>query len=267
AGADEVPRLIFAEVREALGAAGRRPDAGDAEAGAEGAEENAAPDREPDEAEAAETGEPHDLPEPPDPEPEPEDEREPEAPDAARWIVVIALERAVLLEPWPDARVFPPVRALPAVAARPNVRVLLAARDEAGTPLLAFANRGLGRLGAFASDLHGEGSERWRADPAFPARLAQWVEHLRPAEPAAYPADVLDERTLDPDAPPPAEIAVLSALAEGPVRPVGELRPPEPRIVTERRWLAADHAVWLLPALLALALVEWLARRRGHAAV
>src|SRR5690606_19932312 len=117
---------------------------------------------------------------------------------------------------------------------------LLATRD--GTPVLAFGHRGLGRIAAFAADWTGDWSAAWRADPAFPARLAAWVSATRPAPAAATDADRLQgPRRLSPAAPTRPERVRLATLpGDRRLAPIDELGPPPPRSVERVRGRAAE---------------------------
>jgi hypothetical protein len=145
--------------------------------------------------------------------------------------------------------------------------VLLVAGDD-GWPLLAFANRGLGRVGAFAADLFGDDGAAFCNDAAFPGRLAAWLQSVLPVRPEPLPRPLLTASSCLPPLPTPDEAAALAAFAGG----SPEVAPAAPEPWAERT-LVADHgalAPWLLAALLALALVERLvarwALRRGQSA-
>ena len=246
----QIPKMIFAEVERVLGTAGRGPAAS-----------NPAPEPDP-VADPPPDPEPDPVPDPPpDPDPVPPDPAPDPEPASPARIEVVAVADTVLLEPRPEDG-FPSLGGIWPVAGRPEARVLLVAKTEQGTPLLAFANRGLGRVGAWSAGFLGAWSAEWREDPAFPGRLAAWVEHLRPVE-SAPAAQVLAERSLEPPAPLRHERAFLAALADGPLRPIDSyVAPPRGEIEVERGQ-AVEYALLALVALGLLAVVEWFVRRLG----
>jgi Mg-chelatase subunit ChlD len=240
-----VPRLVSLEVKRALGKVGRAPRPGGAEPGAAPPEpRDRQPQRDP-------------IPDPPQPQPEPQ----PQAPADAGWLAVRAVTRTPLLEPLPHDG-FPPVGGILDAAARPEARVLLAAGDD-GVPLLVFANRGLGRVAAWCADFAGEWGQRWREDPAFPGRLAAWVEALSPPLAAAAPADCLEERTLEPLAPVRAERTFLEEWSGAPPGALADWTPPPPGQTIATRGQAREYAGLGLLAMLLLALFEFAVLRRG----
>jgi hypothetical protein len=147
-----------------------------------------------------------------------------------------------------------------------DAQVLLVAGD-AGWPLLAFGHRGLGRTGAFAADLGGAEGAEFRADPAFPGRLAQWLQAVLPPAPTSQAAPLLGDVRVEPPAPTLRDVEWLAALAGGPpaITPA-ELPPP---LVREVAGQAPQWAWFALLALLTLAACErWVGRwslRRGAA--
>ncbi|MBK8976597.1 MAG: VWA domain-containing protein [Planctomycetes bacterium] len=247
--ASAIPTFLFAEVRRALGAArrsepGGRPEPGEPAAARAGD----AP------AAEAQTGGSDPLgPSAAAAEPAPPAAAEPAAAPVAPAVPVFAVDDTPLVEPWLDAG-FPPLAAVDAAVADARAQVVLAAAD--GTPVLAFTNRGLGRVAAFASDWAGAGAAPWREDPRFPAWLATWVRAVAPRETAAPGGDLLGPRAIAPPAPTPAEVAALEALAGSPLRPLAELALPRARTTRSERGRAADDALWALVVLLLLALVE-----------
>ncbi len=247
----EIPRLVFAEVRRALGAAGRRPN-GETSPDSTPPAQPPAPDQKPPET-------------PPQVADEPPPEDQPAAPEPAetpvRRLRVVALEDSRLLEPKPKGGMFPPLAGVVDGAARDGARVLLAIDD--GTPLLGFANRGLGRVGAFASDLTGGWSAPWREDAEFPARLASWIEAVRPVADESASDDRLDVREIDPRGPLAAERATLAAFGFGALAPLASFVVPAPRTVSVDRRRSADDSLFAVGAIVFLAFVEWLARRHG----
>ncbi|MEM7202520.1 MAG: VWA domain-containing protein [Planctomycetota bacterium] len=256
-----IPRLVLVEVQKALGALGRGPGDGDAvgdgdsEAGPTATEEPAESDATPDDEPPAPPPDPE--PEPLDPPADPPTEPEPQA----AVLPVVATTRSPLLEPeTPNG--FPPVGGVVDVEARPEGLVLLLARrDDEGVPLLAFTNRGLGKVGVWTSGLLGPWGTAWRRDPAFPARLAQWVSALMPPLPDRGPLDLLTERTLAPPAPVRAERDALERFAGSPLQSIDAFVPPEPTVVEEQESLAPPLGLAALLAVVLLALVEYCADR------
>ncbi|MCC6672387.1 MAG: VWA domain-containing protein [Planctomycetes bacterium] len=244
----QVPRFVSSEVASVFGKVGRPAPSGEG-----------TPD--PRLAQAPKPPEPRTEPPKPEPEesrprpPEPQPPRRPEEPAAAP-LAVRALAESVLLAPRPRPE-FPPVGGVVANLARAESRVLLVAGDE-GTPLLAFVNRGLGKVGAWTADLHGAWGRAWRADPAFPGRLALWVRELLPPRATPLPGDLVQERRVAAPLPTARERAVLARLAGGePVTPEAYV-PPRSVTVEHTRGQAVEHARLGLFALCALALLEFL---------
>jgi hypothetical protein len=248
----ELPRIVSLEVQRALAAAGRAPPP-DGEPAAPGP----APDQQPPAAPEppAAASQPQ-APQPPATEaPPPQPEPEPLAALAVR-----AIGDSVLLAPRP-ADGWPPLLGITRTLARPDAHVLLVAGDE-GLPVLAFANRGAGRVAAWTGDFARSGA-RWLEEPHFPARLAQWVSAILPPLPDAGPAPALAHVELRPPAPAAAEAAALAALTGAPLAPLASFTPPAAlaqRVVSGR---ARELAAWGLLAIVALAVVEFLVRRRG----
>jgi hypothetical protein len=150
-----------------------------------------------------------------------------------------------------------------AVLGRPDAHVLLVGGEE-GLPLLAFANRGLGRVGVWSSDLTGPWGEAWRDDADFPGRLATWVQSLFPPR-EEMPGDLLTVTEMQPVVPTPSELKKLAELATGPVLAVEDYRAPGARIELSVLGLAQTLALPAALALVLLALGECLAlRRRGQ---
>lgn len=257
--ASQVPRLVGVEVAAALGSIGRAP-------GGAGSGDTPDPTAQPDPA-APQTARAEDPPPEPDPPPPETPPAEPEpaaAPPESVALEVYALRPSPLLEPATDE--FPAVGGILPVEARLTAQVLLLARQgETGVPLLSFANRGLGKIGVWSSDLLGAWGSRWRADAAFPARLAQWVSWLMPPLATGGDLALAQETELIPPAPRAEERAALERLAGQPLRPVAEFVPPPPRTVWSREGSARDLALFGVWALVVLALVEYLVNR-GRAA-
>jgi Mg-chelatase subunit ChlD len=245
-----VPTFVTAEVTRALQRVGRKPRPGD------GAREQPAPP-------AAEAPPPPPSLPPPEPPPPPPTTPPPVPTPSA--VVVRAISDSRLLLPEPQA--WPTLGAAVAGEAPLDAQVLLVAGDE-GWPLLAFGNRGLGRVGAFAADLCGPSGAEFRREASFSARLAQWVQSLLPALPVAAPRSLLQQVTVTPPAPWPAERAVLAAMAGTAPVPVEALPQPGPQLVRSEHSLVPAGAPWLLLGLVGVAAAErWLrlrALRRGE---
>ncbi len=274
-----IPRLMFAEVRRVLGAAGRRFAGDDPEAMPGGAGDGAQPGgsdpvdqapTSPDPDPAAADRTPDDPHDPPDPLPEPPPDRQlpdpgPDPGESAAplpAVPVFPVEVSPLVEPWAEEG-FPPVRGgtLPGTRSRRSSLILLA--TPVGEPVLGVASRGLGRVAGFAVPIGGPETEEWLEDPRYPAWWATWIEAVRPTlAPAVAGADELaDPFVLSADVVRPAELAELERLGGGEVRPVGELVVGAPRTVRDApRPAAADDARWALLGLLILAGVERLLR-------
>jgi Mg-chelatase subunit ChlD len=228
--ASGVPALVSAEVARSLTRAGRPPRPGQGGAGA-----GTAP--------AA---------------PSPPTASQPAA-AAARLFAVRAVAQSALLEPEPERDGWPMIGDAVASTAPHDAQVLLIAGDD-GWPLLAFGNRGLGRIGVFAADLAGPAGEAFRRERAFPGRLAAWIQHVARVVPGAA-SMLLRDHCVAPPAPTPREVAALTAFAGAPPS-LGDLPalPPPWR----RQLAAADAWPWLLAALVLLAAVERLAAARAR---
>jgi hypothetical protein len=235
--AAQVPVLVSQEVVRALDRVGRRPTG-------EGPGPGPGPDPAPDRPEPS-------PPEPPGPQPE-------------RLLPVRAVADSELLLPRPDPD-WPGLGAAIACVGREEAQVLLVVGEQ-GHPLLAFANRGLGRVAAFAADLQGPGSDGFRSEQGFPARLSQWVQALRRPLPAGAPEDLLEPgAVLSPPRPTPADAAALAAATGSPLEPLDGWQVPPPRAELVRTGMAAAWALPAALALLLLALGEWLfGRLRPH---
>jgi len=234
-----VPTFVVAEVTRALQRVGRTPRDGD---GAEATASDAPPP-------------PERRPEPPPREPQPAPPRPAEP--SVRRLRVRAVAASPLLAPEPE-QAWPELGGALAGTAPFEAQVLLVAGDD-GWPLLAFANRGLGRVGAFAADLFGDDGAAFRSEPAFPGRLAAWLQSVLPVRSEPLPRPLLTASSCHPPLPTPHEAAALAAFAGGP--PQVEPAAPEP---WAERTLVDDFgalAPWLLVALLTLAGVERLAAR------
>jgi hypothetical protein len=172
---------------------------------------------------------------------------------------VRAVVDSELLSPRPPGG-FPPLAGILAAVGRPEARVLLVAGDE-GRPLLAFANRGLGHVAAWSADLAGPWGERWRAAPAFPAWVAQWVRAIEPPLPSPAAPALARGTRVAPSAPAPSEVARLERLCAGAVAPLSQLALPPASTRAVERALNVDLALCAVMVLLLLACVE-----RGAAA-
>jgi len=238
-----IASLVFAEVKRVLGSVGRRPSS---EIGMSAVPQRSDP--------------PPTEPEPPTVlEPEPPTVSEPTLGEVQTSLRVFAVANSPLLTPEPTGN-YPPVHGILPVTGRPDARVLLAAGDQ-GIPLLAFANRGLGRVGVWTSDLSASWGRDWLADPALPGRLATWLSHLRPAQAGDSPELLLDQSQLSPEAPTRAEREWIEALAAAPMNLLEDYRPPGECLHLVDRGRAAELAMWAALTILFLALVEFSLRR------
>lgn len=261
----EVPRIVSAEVRAQLAKVGRRPRgeaAPDAGSGGEAASRPAsAPPAPPDPKPP--------QPKPPEPKPASRPASLPES--APRAWPVRALVASQLLLPEPAAG-FPALTGLVPAVAAPDAYTLLVAGSE-GLPLLAFANHGLGKVGAFCSDLTGSWTAEFRREAGHPGRLSQWIAFLdRPREANEAPATLELETTVTPPTPSADEAACLAALAGAPLAPITAFSAPAPVVVERETGNARELALAVLGAVLVLALVEfaiaaWAARRAPRAKV
>jgi Mg-chelatase subunit ChlD len=240
-----VPRVMSAEV-ERLRVQVGRPKRRGGDDGDDGKGDKRQPDK-------------PDKPKPPDPTTLP---KKPDAPklQQAASLEVNLVEDSRLLEPR-DSDVFPPVAGILQARGRPGARVLLSAGTE-GYVLLAFANRGLGKVGVWSADFLGPWGVSWAADPAFPGRLAQWIQSLEPAAAASRGTRVVHRPELSPAVPVPREAALLESITGSALRPVDTFVPPASRIHTEIRGRAAQHAWYGLVFLVLLAAIECLLLRR-----
>lgn len=244
---DKVPKLVITEVQRLRTEVGR-PKRRDLPGASPGADPTGKQPPDP-------------VPKPPRDQPKPPRDQprvEPQPPDLRLPVRVI--EDSGLLEPQPGDG-FPPVGGVLPVAGRPGTRILLAAGAD-GIPLLAFANRGLGRVGVWTSDFFGPWGRWWAADPTFPGRLSQWVQSLAPPAGRLAQARVLHRPDVVPELPLPSEAEYLEALGGSALRPVETFVIPSPGIRTQVRGRAAGHAWYGLLFLVLLAGVEFLAVRR-----
>jgi von Willebrand factor type A domain len=237
---EAVPRVISAEVEKLRGQLGRASRRSKDRAG-QGAEK------------PRQGGEPEAPPKIPDPQPAVE--------PVAREYEVNFVEDSNLLRPR-ESDIFPSVAGVLQARSRDDARVLLSAGTE-GYVLLAFANRGLGKVGVWSADFMGAWGERWAADPAFPGRLAQWIQHLEPAGTGARGRGVVDRPEPVQEVVVPWEASLLEDLAGTPLRPIETFVSPAPRVETEIRGRASRHAWYGLIFLVLLAAIEFLAMRRS----
>lgn len=233
-----VPAMVSAEVTRALAKVGRKPR-GDGD----GPPSDSAPPR----------------PEPPQPEQPPPPPVEP-PPAEQTSLPVYAVAESPLLAP--DPVEWPRVAGVVRCEAPFDARVLLVAGDD-GWPLLAYANRGLGRVGALAADLAFPAMPL-RDAAAFPAWLAQWVRAVAPSQRAADARSVPLAVEVAPPAPTVHDLAWLSAASAAPVAEQASSVSPAKGAGTAPQFAAA--APGLLVALLLLAMVEravvvWSVRR------
>jgi hypothetical protein len=251
----EVPRIVSAEVRTQLAKVGRQPRGEGTGAGAERPRPDAPP---PTSSPTASQPTPPSLPQPPpesQPEPPPESKPQPRAESRPGSWPVRALVESRLLRPEPKPA-FPELTGLVECAAAPDAYVLLVAGSR-GLPLLAFGNRGLGKVGAFTCDLSGPWSQAFRAEGGYPARLSQWVAYLAPvAGPESGPALALRLEAI-PDLPTQRESAWLQAIAGSRLGSPEALAAPGPALRSREHGTARELAVTAALAMLVQALVEF----------
>ncbi|MFM1872352.1 MAG: hypothetical protein RL398_1774 [Planctomycetota bacterium] len=186
-----VPQLVTGEVTRALASVGRLPNG-------LGGGEVAATDQ------------------PAPPAPVPPTKRDPPPPPRPRELptptelTVVAVAESALLGDEPGDG-WPALASARAGEAPLDAEVLLVVGEQ-GWPLLAFANRGLGRVGAFAADLFGPDAAAFRREPGFPGRLAQWVAHTRAPAALAPVALAFGEPRVAPSRPLPAVAEAFAHL-------------------------------------------------------
>jgi Mg-chelatase subunit ChlD len=242
-----VPVIVSSEVSRALSRVGRKPRV----PGNDGEPLADAPPPEPD-------------PPPPD-EPDEPDEPEPSpAPETLPRVPVRAVAESPLLSPEPKD--WPQLGAAIRAEAPLASRVLLVAGDE-GWPLLAYANRGLGRVGAFGVDLGSEACREFCEAKSFPAWLAQWSAQTSVASEDSQAKDLRDGGVISPPAPVPADVRWLSAVGGAATVGDGEPVAVGAAVGSEIVEQVADASPLLLALLLLLAICEritsWYALRRG----
>ncbi|MFT7535749.1 MAG: Mg-chelatase subunit ChlD [Hyphomicrobiaceae bacterium] len=211
ANVEAVPVIVSSEVTRALQRVGRTPRTD----GNGNQPEPKPPEQEPDEPKPEQP-----KPEQPKPdEPEPSDRNEPK-PQAR--LQVHAVTTSPLLEPEPNA--WPTLGSAVRSEAPLESRVLLVAGNE-GWPLLAYANRGLGRVGAFGADLGGDSGREFREASAFPGWLAQWLRATSAARETVQSKDLREHGDVAPRAPVPADVRWLRRVGGGEL--LASASPPE----------------------------------------
>ena len=232
---DKIVMVVSSEVTRALSRVGRKPDMpGDGD------------EPPPDEP----------APPPPDePEPRPLEEPAPSLPEPPTPLPVFAVVESPLLQPEPVE--WPALGAAVACEAPLDSRVLLVVGEQ-GWPLLSYANRGLGRVGAFAADLGGESGRAFREAADFPAWLAQWLAAVEVADLALQPEDVRVGGEVQPAAPVPSDLEYLRALGGGQPLAADALEAAEPGAVGRD---VVEQVSRLAPLLLALLILFAVAER------
>lgn len=196
ANVEAVPVIVSGEVTRALQRVGRTP-----RTDGEGNQPvPKPPEKEPDVNKPEE-------PKPEQPEPSDGNEAKPQA-----RLQVHAVTTSPLLEPEPNA--WPTLGSAVRSEAPLESRVLLVAGNE-GWPLLAYANRGLGRVGAFGAELSGDSGREFREASAFPGWLSQWLRATSPAENTVQSKDLREYGEVAPRAPVPADVRWLRRVGGG----------------------------------------------------
>ena len=276
ANASAVPVIVSSEVSRALSRVGRQPrKQGNDGGGSEPTQPSQQPDKpEPDkpEPDKPEPDKPEpDKPEPDKPEPDkpdkqPESPETPaEMPEAVKRLPVRAVTESPLLLPEPEE--WPSLGSAVRSVAPLEARVLLVAGDD-GWPLLAFVNRGLGRVGAFAAELGGENGREFREAEAFPGWLAQWLAATTCAVESTESRDLKERGEVMPPTTVPADIRWLREVSGSEVAQVSGqhmLTRHDGKQAVEQ---VAELAPWLIGVLLLLACGERIASsfalRRGR---
>lgn len=201
--AQAVPVIVSTEVSRALSRVGREPRRpGDANG-------EQKPDK-PAEQPPDKPEEPTKPEEPDKPEPQPEQPTEADEPEPPQRLVVRAVVDSPLLAPEPKD--WPTLGSAVHCEAPLESRVLLIVGDE-GWPLLAYANRGLGRVAAFCADLGGESGREFREAEPFPGWLAQWLAATSAAVPSTESRDLREAAEVLPPTTVPADIRWLTAVS------------------------------------------------------
>lgn len=242
--ASRVPVLVSGEVARALDRVGRRPGGpGTGGAGTDlSQDEPSVP--------------PSTPPEPTKPPPVPQPPKvEPADPVASAPLEVRAVSDSPLLEP--RAEPWPPIGRAVAVAGREDAQTLLVVGED-GQPLLALANRGLGRVAALAVEASRE-NQAFHADAAFPGRLAQWVTALQRPAPRTEAGNLAVFARAEPARPTATELASLGIHGNS---SLAAWVPPPAMQVADARGLAPDWALAGIALLVLVAAVEWWLVRR-----
>ncbi len=240
---DNVPRLLSTEVRSLRTRAGRPADKAETADPVEKPLEQAKPDP------VAK------------PEPVPDNKPSPPPPDPfAGTLSVDAIEESPLLAPMPSAG-FPRIAGILPVEAHAEALTLLVAGPK-GIPLLAFANRGLGKLGVWTSDFLGEWGTAFCEDEDFPGRLGQWVQFLVPARMVLRGVDVVQRPAVTPEIPLAEDVRAAERIGGNRITPLDALVPPASSVLEEQRGRAEWDAIYGIVLLLLLAIVEFVVWRR-----
>lgn len=203
---ESVPVIVSAEVTRALRRVGRAPrvDGNGNQLPTELPEQ--APDEEPPEQPEPDQPEP-DQPKPDQPKPLESEDAEPQA-----RLKVHAVTTSPLLDPEPS--VWPSLGSAVRSEAPLESRVLLVAGDE-GWPLLTYANRGLGRVGAFGAELSGASGREFREAREFPGWLSQWLRATSASYDTVQSRDLRERGDVAPRAPVPADVRWLRRVSGG----------------------------------------------------
>mgnify|MGYP003667349242 CR=1 FL=1 len=202
ANVEAVPVIVSGEVTRALARVGRRP-----RSDRSGDEPQPKPEQpKPEDPKPEE-------PKPEEPKPEQPNPDDPGEPQPKARIQVHAVTTSPLLLPEPDA--WPSLGSAVRSEAPLEARVLLVA-GEAGWPLLAYANRGLGRVGAFGAELGGEEGREFREASAFPGWLSQWLRATSAAHDSVQSRDLRQQGEIVPRAPVPADVRWLGRVGGAP---------------------------------------------------
>ena len=203
---ESVPVIVSAEVTRALRRVGRAPrvDGTGNQLPTEPPEQ--APDEDPPEQPEPDQPKP-DQPKPDQPKPLESEDAEPQA-----RLKVHAVTTSPLLDPEPS--VWPSLGSAVRSEAPLESRVLLVAGDE-GWPLLTYANRGLGRVGAFGAELSGASGREFREAREFPGWLSQWLRATSASYDTVQSRDLRERGDVAPRAPVPADVRWLRRVSGG----------------------------------------------------
>jgi hypothetical protein len=253
ANASAIPVIVSSEVARALSRVGRQPrQPGNGNEGSDPTKPSEQP----------EPNKPEEQP----PETKPEQPDNPiEAPEVGKRLTVRAVTESPLLLPEPEE--WPSLGSAVRSVAPLEARVLLVAGDD-GWPLLAFVNRGLGRVGAFAAELGGENGREFREAEAFPGWLAQWLAATTAAVASTESRDLRERGEVTPPTTVPADMRWLAAVSGSTVAQVSGQRTITQNDGKQAVEQVAELAPWLLGVLLLLAFGEraasFFALRRGR---